>query len=80
MYKTLFLPILLYSCKAWIIRTLDSSRVQAVEMQCVITAGVAKWDHRYNEDVLNSLKSESILKHTLTLKYSTGKTTMSDWV
>ncbi|KAJ4432844.1 hypothetical protein ANN_21483 [Periplaneta americana] len=51
-----------YGCEAWTTRTTDFSRIIAADMKFMRrTAGVTKWDHKTNDDILKELTTEPIL-------------------
>ena len=64
-YKTLARPVLAYGCEAWTIRKNDETRTIAAEMWFMRhTAGCTKWDHKWNEEIMEELNTQPVLAYT----------------
>ncbi|KAJ4427818.1 hypothetical protein ANN_25546 [Periplaneta americana] len=63
------------------VRTLYSSRINAAEMEFMRrTAGVTKWDHKRNDEILKELTTEPILQSVNSQKGKTEKIISEEWI
>jgi hypothetical protein len=76
-YKTLTRPVLACGCEAWTIRKNDETRITAAEMRFMRRkANCTKWGHKRNEEIMEELKTESVLGY----RDRTGEIMSTEWI